>query len=109
MGRKACQGSDDTATSARDAAKVQIRKMLDMAFHPRTAEAKGAQALRNAERLMRTHALAEEKIRQATESPESGLFAANMCPKFSMYVFSCQKCWKRKDGTMNIMCVTCSG
>ena len=38
---------------------------LDLTFHPRTAEAEGAQALRNAQQLMRTHALSEEEVRQA--------------------------------------------
>ena len=38
---------------------------LDMAFDPRTAEAEGAQVLRNAQQLMRTHALLEEEVRQA--------------------------------------------
>lgn len=78
--RKACQSSGDPAASAREEVKVRIRKMLDMAFHPRTAEAEGAQALRNAQRLMRTHALAEEEVREATESPEGGLFAAKLTP-----------------------------
>ena len=78
--RRKSHRTQGCAASEREEVKVRIRKILDMASHPSAAEAEGVPALRNAQRLMRTHALAEEEVCQATECPQGGVFGAKLLP-----------------------------
>lgn len=70
------------AQEREEAVKNRIRKMLELAFHLNTGEAESSQALRNAQKLMRTHNLQQNDVLYSgtTDSAKGGLYGVKLTP-----------------------------
>jgi len=85
---------DTRPNQKEDALKSRIRKMLELAFHPNTSEAESGQALRNAQKLMRSHNLQEADIaREVAAQDEGGLQAVKMTPVHGQRMRRDHECW----------------